>query len=251
MARRILDIRIYENHGVGQMTAEQRNIFGQIKHDSTAERFALKLSSLELETGDWDHLYISLTKQIPAGDINLRGIGDQVLSVVAGVEDKDLYEIDWNKRLDFRLKIISDCFYLLAKSQPLDLSKVEKARKLLKEHGQQLEIIQKEKMSKGIHVIVSHTVNPKSHIYLYVMDSKSGRQGKRQIADLHRAGDARTLVSRIAVKDGEVLIYPRNSASAQFTRNQYFKELYFNDEFIRVSIEDLLTNHPWDGESRW
>ncbi|MEZ4546180.1 MAG: hypothetical protein R3C24_20090, partial [Cyanobacteriota/Melainabacteria group bacterium] len=128
---------------------------------------------------------------------------------------------------------------------------VEKARKLLKEHGQQLEIIQKEKISKGIHVIVSHTVNPKSHLYLYVLDQNSGRQGKRQIAELHKAADARSLVSRIAVKEGEVLIYPRNSASAQFTRNHYFEELYFDEEFIRVSIEDLLSNHPWDGESRW
>ena len=251
MARRILDIRIYENHGVGQMTAEQRNIFRQIKHDSTAERFALKLRELEMETGEWDHLYIHLTEQLPAGDINIRGIGDRVLSLFAGVKDKDLYEIDWSKRLDFRLKLMSDSFYLLSKSQPLDLSKVEKARKLLKEHGQQLEIIQKEKMSKGIHFIVSHTVNPKSHLYLYVLDQNRGRQGKRQIAELHKAADARTLVSRIAVKEGEVLIYPRNSATAQFTRNHYFKELYYDEEFIRVSIEDLLSNHPWDGNKRW
>lgn len=178
MANLILDIRIYESDELRKKTIEQWNRLRDMRVDPIAERFALKLREKSLETGNWDHLYIYLTKLLAPNDIKLRTKGDKVVSILVGIDENDLYEIDRERRTDFFLKTIRESFYYLSKEQHLDLEKVDTVEKLLKLHGEKLEIIQKEKTSRGIHTIVSYTVANQSRLYIFARDNKSERQGK-------------------------------------------------------------------------
>lgn len=252
MAKIILDIRFYDNDDLCEKTIEQWNYLRDLGYDPIAERFALKLNERKFETGDWDHLYIYFTNRLPPGDIKLRTKGERVASVLVGVNNSDLYEFDREGRQDFELKTISESFYFLSKEQTMDLESVDAVKKLLKMHGENLEIVQKKKTSRSIHAIVSYTVSNQSRLYIFARDDKNGQQGKREIVRLKDPRDARTIASKVLVKEDEIQIHPRKSMKAKWICDQYSQDLYSSDDFIRVSLEELFSNYSCnDLLNRW
>ncbi|MDR3613805.1 MAG: hypothetical protein P4L53_09560 [Candidatus Obscuribacterales bacterium] len=223
----INDVRIYNLSLLAQQIQETNSeLAAFIKSQARyiPERYGLKLLELKFESGPGPIFNLYPNFDIPHGSVEPQWQGFCRMWF-CGIDVNALSALDEEQCALFFINVIHAMLVSIAKTDDLDISKIDRVRDLMIANGDKLQIVKVCKTIGNWDLEVAFTVAAVSRLILNVKERSSGRKTAIVITELDDCNDAYKLASRISVKKTSICIYPRQTPLGASTLKHYRSRL--------------------------
>ncbi len=227
MGKIIADIRLFEQEGAWRALPHYIGTIYQAEKSvhSLAARMAGLLRHEGFNTGNFDHLYIVLAPELKPGDIHgpRPSAMKRMVFYEVGVSVEAFNTCTNEEQDQVLLDIMVKVLNRIAQNDE-QLQMVEKAYRLLRRYGSEVEIIHLTKTTKLYAVNLFYQIRPlnkKSTAIIEYIDLTNGITRRSTFLELNSDEDVYFLASSLTVKDGMITIKPRTSQAASLRTRFY------------------------------
>ncbi|NGZ77671.1 hypothetical protein [Saccharibacillus alkalitolerans] len=237
--KKIADIRLFEQEtGSGRLPDNIGKLYAtRNRVNDLSARMARILRTKGFLTGDFDHLYVVLTPELPQGEV--RGPKPSPMKRIrfyeAGLPPEPFNGRSREEQETELLGLLAAVLKRIAGGAE-QLRIVEETYRLLRERGSEAEIDHLNKETRQYRVSVSYQIRPlgrKSTAIIEYIDRLNGVTRRNVFQELNRYEDIYFLAGSMTVKNGLIVISPRTSDTAKFHIRSY-----------RTPIEIALNDIP-------
>lgn len=189
-------------------------------------RIAVKLREKKLIIGSFDHVYVNYTTVLAPDTIQLssRKTEHWHKYIDYGIDLKTVKNYGPEELEKYVINSTFNILKFLCRKDPEKHKIIEEVAQEISKNGIEVEIEHKSKETNSYKVSVSYNIAPdfgESLGFIYYIDKKSGKSFKEAFLKLQSYNDIFPLVDSISVKEGTIILKPRNSFKASLYTKRY------------------------------
>ena len=221
--KKILDIRYFSDQEKNE-DGTYVSIF-EIDKEASAlgARIARKLRELDFTTGEFDHVYINFTENLPNTEVAVssKHCEKWFKYFDVGISRNEANHLSSSDRVHFIEEKTYQVLELINQNQ---IALIDTVKNEIASKGSEIELLHKHKETKSYVVKLTYQIKPNglenSIAKIYYFDKKTGDEFTSEI-ELEFYEDILFLASNISVSKGFITLKPRPSFKAEIYNKRY------------------------------